>query len=643
MCGMCGRYNLDGAPVERAELLAMAATIAHRGPDEEGVLVRPGVGLGHRRLSIIDLPHGQQPMCNEDGSVWIVYNGEVYNYLGLREELLSRGHTFRTRCDTEVLVHGYEEWGADLLPRTNGMFSLAILDRREGGQGTLFLARDRLGIKPLYLARVGESLLFASEIKALLACGDLPAEVRPEGILSYLTFGYSPDRSTLLRRVERLDPGSCLTIGPDGPPRRRVWYRIPAERPRDDAPPQAQIEGLRELLSDAVHLRLHSDVPLGVFLSGGVDSCAVAGTLATSGRVKDQLKTFCVGFDLPGGENEFDYAAIAARKFDTAHHEYVLSPQEFIEFLPRMVWYLDEPLSDESSVSIYFVSRTSSEQVKVVLSGEGSDEILAGYSIYRRMLMLERLRGGIGPLGRLALDGISRGVSSLDLPLSPAIRKYIYLVARPLESRYLGVHLLDPVLKDRLLGPELRNATRGHDPLGPLAHRYSQTRGLDPLSRMLHADQHTWLPNNILLKADKMSMANSIELRVPFLDHRLVERAWSLPSDLKMHGDDGKYALKRAVEGFVPQECIVRQKKGFPTPLGLMLKGQLRGFTQELLLSNRHLQRGYVDEPMLRTVVDEHLAGGFDHQKVLWPLMVLEMWHRSFVDGGGIDAVSIGA
>lgn len=623
MCGIAGvyRYRHPEARVDPAVLAAMADTLVHRGPDDEGFHLSGNLGLAHRRLSIIDLGGGRQPMTSEGGGVVVAYNGEIYNYRELTRRLEARGHRFRTRSDTEVLVHGYEERGADWVDELRGMFAYAVWDE---GRRRLLLVRDRLGIKPLYYHDGPEGLVFASEIKALLEHPGVPRELDPEALDLYLSLRYVPGPRTLFRGIRKLPPGHLLVCDRDGPRERRYWD-LPGGPPAELSEPELE-RRFAEVLEESVRLRLMADVPLGVFLSGGLDSTAIL-ALVTRALGGEPARSFTVGYDGPTPEdrrsNELDYARMAAQAFGADHRELALSDADFEAFLPRMAWYLDEPMADPTCVPLYFISRLARRHATVVLSGEGADEVLAGYGVYRRML---------------AFEGIHRRLGRF-LPAGPAaflpgerLRHGARLATLPLEERYHGVsRALLPETKARLLGG--RTASGRDDVVQELfgAH-YDAAPGVTALDRMLYVDAKTWLPDELLVKADRMTMASSQELRVPFLDHRLVELTASLPQRLKVANGEGKVLLRRAMAGTVPRPILDRGKRGFPVPTVPMLR-RLQGFTRDLLLDPGSACRGWFDAGALERLLNEHQSGRRQRDQEIWSLLVLEMWHAVFLDG----------
>ncbi|MEA2603106.1 MAG: hypothetical protein QOF89_4098 [Acidobacteriota bacterium] len=619
MCGIAGIYNFrSGKPVAPSELRAMGTRLAHRGPDDEGYYEEGPLGLAHKRLTILDTSRrGRQPMFTEDGQLAITFNGEVYNFLELRAELEARGHTFQTQTDTEVILRLYQVEGEAMLAKLNGMFSLAIWDRRSR---CLFIARDRLGIKPLYYTVGADGLVFASEVKALLAVSAERPRVNLEMLDAYMSVGYVPTERTLFAGIEKLQPGWCLKADADGIHLRQYWDLKPETEEMSEA--ECMRRSL-ELLRDSVRLQLRSDVPLGVFLSGGVDSSAVVALMHEMG-VRD-IKTFTVAYDFGPEFDETRWARMIARKFNTDHHEVFVKPQEFRDFIPSLVWHMDEPVTESAAISLYFVSRLAREHVVVVLSGEGSDEVFGGYPIYKYMQELERYRRLPEPLRRALVNPL------LDR-LGGKWKKYTELSNHPLPQRYTGVSIYETRLKESLYRPEVRNLFNGSAMPGLVGRYYEGTEDLDPLLRMMVLDVKSWLPDDLLIKADKMTMATSVELRVPFLDHRVVELGGSIPPRYRVKGWETKYILKKALEPYLPKEILYRGKMGFPTPLAHMFKGELRGYVEEVLGSDRFLDRGYFRPEAVRGLMAEHAAGERDHHRVLWQLLVLEEWHRAFID-----------
>jgi asparagine synthase (glutamine-hydrolysing) len=628
MCGIAGVVFTDPAhPVDRGLVRRMTRTLAHRGPDADGYHFGPGVALGHRRLSIIDLATGDQPIYDEDGTRAVVFNGEIYNFHELRAELLARGHRFTTASDTEVIVHAWEEYGDECLTRFRGMFAFAAWDDR---RRRLLLARDRLGKKPLYYLHDGDRLLFASELKALLADPSVRRAVDPAAIDDYLSFGAVPAPRTIYLGIAQLPPAHYLVWEAGRVQVREYWDLVFAEgAPRSEA---AWLEELEAVLGEAVRLRMISDVPLGAFLSGGVDSSAVAAAMAA--RSDRPIATTTVVFS----ERAFDEAAHAravAAHLGTDHREILVEPRA-AEVLPRLVWHLDEPFADSSALPTYYVSWAARQRVTVALSGDGGDEVFGGYEWRYRLTLLEHAvrrrlpvafrHGVLAPLARVwpKFDRLPR-----PLRWKTFLRN---LSLDPELAYFHDMSLFTPSDKQGLLTPEFRRQVRDHDPFALFARHFGRVAHLDLLSRILYVDTKAYLANDILVKVDRMSMANSLEVRSPLLDHKVVEFAATLPARLKVRGATSKYLLKRYVAQRVPPAVVHRPKMGFSIPLGAWLRRDLRPLGEELLLSRRGGQRGYFSPAQVRRLWVEHQAGHRDHAHRLWALMMLELWHRLFAD-----------
>lgn len=620
MCGICGFLNFDRqAPVDPDVVHKMTAAMSHRGPDDDGFLFEPPVGLGFRRLSIIDLQGGHQPILNEDGSAAIVFNGEIYNYRDLSRTLADAGHRFKTRSDTETILHAYEQYGDECVHQLRGMFAFAIWD---SSRRRMLLVRDRLGIKPLYYYQGRDFLAFASEIKSLLEIPGVGREVDADALDQYLALRYVPGPATMFRNIHLLQPGHLMVVDEAGVQIRKYWDVSFARNA--EARPE-MVEEFRDLLEESVRLRLISEVPLGVFLSGGLDSSAILACMskAAGGRVK----TFSVGYEPPGpGEedpSEFAYAHLAANAFGSDHYEYRLTSREFQEFIPQLVWHLDQPMADPTCIPLHYISRLAREHITVVLSGEGADEILAGYNIYSRMLSVQNLGRKVPGLGKLAAS-----ISPL-LP-NAALRHYARISGLPLEATYRGVC--------RAFRPETRRAligearwTRSESRIAAIfGNHFYAVRNASALNRMLYLDTKVWLPDDLLAKADKMTMANSLELRVPFLDHKLVEFAAQLPDSAKLGASGGKALLRQAMRGTLPDTIIDRPKKGFPVPLAAWLRGPLREFTRDHLAGSDSACGRFLDRRVVARTVEEHEKGK-DRSGELWALLVFEIWHRQFI------------
>jgi asparagine synthase (glutamine-hydrolysing) len=625
VCGICGVANSDTHDfVNRPVLQGMRDTLVHRGPDEGGLYIDGSVGFGVRRLSIIDLAGGHQPLSNEDGSVWVAFNGEIYNYIELRHDYLHRRFRFSTDSDTEVLLHLYERFGGECVRYLNGMFAFAIWDRNKQ---QLFLARDRFGVKPLYYTVREGTLIFASEIRSILQHPKISVGVNPRAIDQFITYGFVQTPDTLFSNIYKLPEGHTLTWRGGKVTVRSYWdlnFRPVEECSEDD-----HIERVSALLADSVRLRLRSDVPVGLFLSGGIDSSIVAGLAAQSAR---KLKTFSIGFDAGKDFNELGHARAVAETFGTEHHELILSEDAFLRFFPRFVSQMEEPVTDPAAIPLYFLSAMASRHVKVVLSGEGSDELFAGYPIYGYMAAVEQYRKLPHSLRQAVFNPVLR-----TLWRSNKIDKYIYLSDLPIQRRYLNVNLFDIRLRQNIYHPDFRHSLSGFDPVDAIYPVYQRTEGWDFLSRLMYLDIKTWLPNDILIKADRMSMATSIELRTPFLDYRLAEYAASIPSRFKLRRNKTKYILRRTFRNLVPKPILHRGKMGFPVPLAAMFRGSHRLFLEEMLLDSQSQDNPYLNLKFTRRLMDEHFSGQADHHQTLWRVLILNQWHRHFSKGAGLS------
>ncbi len=621
MCGICGIYNYKNQePVDPHQVIKMYKTMKYRGPDDEGYYTEESLALGHCRLSILDTSsRGKQPMSNEDGSIVITYNGEVYNYLELREMLISKGYCFKTGTDTEVIIQMYKEFGVKCLQYFIGMFAFAIWDKNEK---KLFMVRDRLGIKPFYYLETKEGLMFSSEIKAITATMGSRPSVSHTALDCYMSFGYVPGEETTFQGIKKLMAGHYMVIKNNRPNIEQYWDVDFQEEP--DKGESYYVEALREKLLDASRLRLRSDVPLGVFLSGGIDSSAVVALL--SSELTEPIKTFSVAYDKGSDFNETSYARIVAKKYNTDHYEFFVSPDEFRDFIPKFVWHMDEPVIEAAAISLYFIAKLAKEFVTVVLSGEGSDEMFAGYPIYYYMKVIDQYRRLPESVREKVLNPVFRKFGNEKL------RKYIQLSRYPLANRYLGVPLYDIRKKESIYTEDFRKTLNGYSIQDLIQPYYEGSKGQDKLNQMLYLDIKTWLVDDLLIKADKMSMAPSLELRVPFLDHRIAEFAAKMPVKYKLKGRTTKYILKKAMEGILPREIIYRSKKGFPTPLQTMFQHELKEYARQLLTEKRTIDRGYFKPSIVSKMLEEHALGQADHHKIIWQLVVLEEWHRCFID-----------
>ena len=622
MCGIAGIADVTGGAADEPLLRAMTSVQAHRGPDGEAVVCRGPVGLGHRRLAIIDLNTGDQPMANEDGSIWIVFNGEIYNFHELRRELEARGARFRTVSDTEVILKAYEADGPACVERLRGMFAFAILDER---RRRLFLARDRAGIKPLVYAWDGRRLLFGSEIKAILQDPRVDCELDQEALGEYLTYHYVPAPRTIFRAVRKLPPASTLLLPLDGgEPVISEYWRL-RFAPDLHVTESEWIERLRTHLADAVRSHMVSDVPIGAFLSGGVDSSTVVALMAQASAAP--IRTFSIGFD----EADFDelrFARQVATRYGTDHYELVVKPSA-LEVLPKLAWHFDEPFADSSAIPTYYVAKITREHVTVALSGDGGDENFAGYRRYARAVGLhERLDRGASAL----LRPLFRAAASC-LPVGAPGQAYAGLLgAEPIDRyRRLVAYQRRETLR-RLLSDDLAALAGSAASSDTFARLVARSGAPDYVTALQYIDFHTYLPGDILTKVDLTSMAVSLESRVPLLDHKLMEFVATIPSSLKLKNGTGKYLLKRAMAVSLPVEILTRRKMGFGVPLGAWFRSELRDMTRDVLLSPAARQRGLFRIAEVETLIRTHDAGRRDCSARLWALVCFELWMRQWAD-----------
>jgi asparagine synthase (glutamine-hydrolysing) len=627
MCGIAGFINTEIKPGgEREALLdAMCRVITHRGPDEQGMMVDDHAALGMRRLSIIDLKTGQQPIYDESGNLAIVFNGEIYNFRELKTELEKLGHRFKTNSDTETIVHAYEEFGADCLRHLRGMFAFAIWNK---AKKELFIARDRVGKKPLYYAVLGSGeFVFGSELKVLLAHGGVSREIDPGALDAYLSFGYIPDPMCIFKNVRKLEPGHFLFYRDGRAETAGYWdfeyeeTAAPSKRSEED-----YIDELRELIRDAVDVRLVSEVPLGAFLSGGVDSSAVVGNMA---RLMEQpVKTFSIGFN-EDSFNELKYARVAAEHFGTEHHEFIVTP-DLCDVIDELVWHFDEPFADSSALPTYMVSKMAREYVTVVLSGDGGDELFGGYTRY----VTDKKCAGLEKLPKAVRSGLLQPVSQM-LPHNAPGKNYLYNVSLDAVDRYIdNISHFSARHKQALYSAGLKRSMNGATGGGEklFSDFAASVETGNPTDKLLYLDSKTYLPGDILTKVDRMSMAASLEARVPLLDHKLIEFVTKIPAELKLKGLETKYIFKRAMQGLVPDSILNRPKQGFGVPIEEWINTQLRSRIREDLLEKRTLERGYFEPGYIKLLLDEHERGRRDHSHSLWILWMLELWHRRYVD-----------
>ena len=626
MCGIAGFVNHDehrDLRAAREVLDRMCRVIAHRGPDDQGLMVEDRIALGMRRLSIIDLAGGQQPMSGCDDTVTIVFNGEIYNYRELQRELEARGHRFKTHSDTETILHAYEEFGARCVDHLRGMFAFAIWDGRER---ELFIARDRVGKKPLFysIAKSG-ALIFGSELKSLREHPDFRGDINVEGLDAYLTFGYVPDPLTIFRDVHKLPPGHHLTFK-DGHAHVEQYWDFPYEQGQQDSVrgEEEYLEELRALLDEAVRVRLESEVPLGAFLSGGIDSSAVVGLMAR--HAHKPVKTFSIGFH-EDSYNELKYARIAARKFGTDHHEFIVTP-DICEIVDELVWHFDEPFADSSAIPTYMVSKLARQHVTVALSGDGGDELFAGYTRYATNRRRDRFTRLPGFVRRRLIEPLSR-----RLPHGAIGRNFLHQIASGPQGCYLEqVSVFSRLNKPLLYRRDFQRRNDDDVAVALFRDHAARVQSSEPVDTMLYLDSKTYLPGDILTKVDRMSMAASLEARAPFLDHKLIEFVARIPAALKLKEGETKYILKRALQGVVPNEILTRPKMGFGVPIQEWINRELRARIRETLTSQRARERGYFEPRYIDVLLDEHERERRDHSAELWSLFMLELWHHRYMD-----------
>ncbi|GAX90870.1 asparagine synthase (glutamine-hydrolyzing) [Effusibacillus lacus] len=614
MCGICGMVTKDGRPADQTVLERMTDMIVHRGPDDTGVHFDRNVGLGFRRLSIIDLETGHQPMSNEDGSVWIVFNGEIYNYKEIRRELHARGHKFATESDTEVIVHLYEEKGPDCVKELRGMFGFAIWD---SNKNLLLVARDHFGIKPIYYTETADTIAFGSEIKSLLAVPGVQREVNLESFWNYLTFQYAPDPLTMFKGIHKL-PAAHYMIVKDGKISLQRYWEVSFEE--GDKPLSYYIEGTRDILRNSVKAHMNSDVPRGAFLSSGVDSSTIVALL----KELEQVKTFTVGFEGAGGQSEIEYARETARILGTEHRDTVISAKEYLDVLPKLMHYQDEPVADPAAIALYFVSELASQYITVVLSGEGADEVFGGYTIYREPLSL-RMFDYLPPSMRRSLGDFAK-----FLPEGMKGRSFMMRGSKTVQERFVGnAFIFDEEMKEQFVhyNPDQLGLRRPMDITGAY---YDRIKHYDDVTKMQFLDFHTWLTGDILMKADKMTMANSLELRVPFLDKEVFEFASKIPMKYRMMNGTTKYVLREAVKDILPKEVAERPKLGFPVPTRKWLKNEFYGWAKDLIDASpvEHL----INKKFVLQLLEDHKNNVRDNSRKIWTVMIFMLWHQVYVE-----------
>ena len=627
MCGITGFVRNDGKPVDEALLARMNEAIRHRGPDEDGFYVNGSVGMAMRRLAIIDLKSGQQPIHNRDRTAWIVFNGEIYNYLELREKLEKLGHTFYTNSDTEAIVHAYDQYGADCPKHLRGMFAFAIWNERDQ---ELFLARDRVGKKPLLYSLVnGGHLIFGSEFSALLLHPDVSREIEPEALDYYLSFMCIPAPMTAYRAIRKLEPGHWLRWRKGEIEVQRYWQ--PDFTKKLDIDEEEAGERTVAILRDAVKVRLMSEVPLGAFLSGGIDSSAVVALMAQESS--ERVKTFSIGFD-EQDFSELHHARRIAEHVGADHHEFIVRP-DAVEVLPMLVEHYGEPYADSSAVPTYYVAKETRKHVTVALNGDGGDESFAGYERYVAMGLTEKYRR----VPSFLRESVIKETVNL-IPTSPtkrsmarSVKRLLDGVSRPRVDRYTyWVSVFNDDTKKPLYSDFFREQTLEADPTGLLGTWFKRANGIGIVDAMLLTDQMTYLPNDLLVKVDIATMAVSLEARAPFLDHHVIEFAASLPEKLKLRRLTTKYLLKKVLRKLLPSENLDRRKMGFGVPIGHWFRGKMQPFLREVILSDKALRRGLFKPEAVRQLVELHTRGERDYSHQLWTLLMLELWFNRFID-----------
>ncbi|HRH45926.1 MAG TPA: asparagine synthase (glutamine-hydrolyzing) [Pyrinomonadaceae bacterium] len=624
MCGIAGFISkkLTSVAEREARLDSMCKIITHRGPDEQGMTVQGRAALGMRRLSIIDLKGGQQPIFNEDDLMFIVFNGEIYNFQDLREDLQKRGHRFKTNSDTETILHAYEEFGENCVDHLRGMFAFAIWNKTDE---SLFIARDRVGKKPLYYGLTKEgNFVFGSELKVLLEHGEISREIDYAALDAYLTFGYVPEEFCIFKDVKKLLPAHSLTFK-NGKVETKKYWDFSYIKPVEIKSEAEYIEELRAQLTEAVKIRLISEVPLGAFLSGGVDSSTIVAIMAQLSE--KPVKTFSIGFN-EDSFNELKFARMAAKHFNTEHHEFIVTP-DLVEIVDELVWHFDEPFADPSALPTFMVAKMARDFVTVVLSGDGGDELFAGYTRY----VVDKKRSGFSNLPGFVRKGVQ--AVSEKLPHGAKGKNYLYNASLDAIDRYIDSVSHFTKLKRKALYAKdfLPNMNGSFGAAENIFQSFANKVDTgNPIDNLLYLDSKTYLPSDILVKVDRMTMATSLEARGPLLDHKLIEFVVGMPTDLKMKGLETKYIFKKAMEGIVPNEILYREKQGFGVPINEWINLQLKDRIQSTLTDSKTIERGYFDKKYIQTLLDEHHKGRRDNSHSLWVLLNLELWHRQFVD-----------
>jgi len=627
MCGICGIFSHHGlAPEAREVTKKMCTVMVHRGPDDEGYYFDANIALGMRRLRIIDLITGHQPMTNEDKSIWVIFNGEIYNFPELREQLTRKGHTFATQSDTEVIVHLYEEAGEDFVHQLNGMFAIALWDKK---RDTLIIVRDRLGIKPLHFYSTPHSLVFSSEIKSILQA-DYRRELDYESLSRFFTFEYIPAPATIFKGIQKLLPGHMIVARGGSITVKPYWdvrYSGTSSSSKDE---QSYLDGIYHHLKDSVKKRLISDVPLGVFLSGGIDSSSI--TALMSEVTDSKIKTFAIGFK-EESFNELRYAKIVADRFQTEHQEFVVESNLVKELVPTLIEYLDEPLADASIIPTYIISKLARQYVTVALAGEGGDELFAGYDTYKAYQVAKLYR----KVPRIVRNGIVKKIvpylpaSKKRLSFEFKAKKFISGIDYPPEiANFIWWGAYNPEEKANLFSKSLA-ANIKEDVFTPVTYHCNNTQADDTVDRLGYLDLKLYLQDDLLVKSYRMSMANSLEIRMPFLDHTFVDFATAIPSSLKLKGMHTKHILKKAMSEVLPPEILTRKKIGFDIPLGIWIRHELREFVTDVLSPDCMKRHGFFNHDYIETLLKEHFQGAHNHRQLLWPLIIFQFWYNRYM------------
>ena len=628
MCGICGVYGFDGLGPEAGEVTKkMCSVMVHRGPDDEGYYADNKVALGMRRLSIIDLVTGHQPIANEDRSVWVVYNGEIYNFPELREKLIQKGHSFATKSDTEVIVHLYEEEGENFVTRLNGMFAIALWDLKTN---SLILARDRLGIKPLHYWQSDDTLVFSSEIKSILEAG-YPRDLDFDGMSRFFTFEYIPAPQTIFKGIKKLLPGHMMIVTDSMVQIKQYWDVKHDEDTGEPKNEGAVLDEIYERLRESVRRRLISDVPLGVFLSGGMDSSSI--TALMSEVADSKIKTFSIGFK-EESFNELGYAKVVADRFRTDHQEFVVESNLVRELVPKLIEYVDEPLADASIIPTYIISNLARKYVTVALAGEGGDELFAGYDTYKAYQVARYYR----KVPKLIRNGLVKNIvkvfpaSKKRLSFEFKAKKFISGIDYPPEiANFIWWGAYSPREKEKLFAADILRKL-SEDLFAPISFHLDNCSTEDTVSRIGYLDLKLYLQDDLLVKTDRMSMANSLEIRVPFLDHTFVEYAAAIPSSLKLKGLTTKHILKKAMAPYLPPEILTRKKIGFDIPLGVWIRNELKDFVTDILSPENLNKHKFFNQAAIEKILKEHLQGANNHRQLLWPLIIFQFWYNRYME-----------